>query len=377
VQLELPVLGLPGTSAFLKGLAACTGLQQLVLGPPHKVDSPGVSCDEVGAALEPLKQLRTLHLIWPSHAPVEGACLAGLLWQLPPSLEEVQLEGLRCVKSDSIPLSCMTHLVNLQAWDRYLSSVPLVVDDPSSSGGGGGGSGKGSGAEGLMALTRLRCLWTLRGSDARLQLPNLRDLDLNSAEPAAWQQLWGRKHLSRLRHMSLTRDVHNAAGLGGLTQLQHLDVLLLMEAQVAPADVQPWAAAIASLTRLKFLLLPACVVIAGGPTLLTPLAQLEQLWVDRWGEVPAEFYPADAQGWEASPGGAVVKVVAAAVGAGWGPLQCLRLLCMRSSGAGWKQEAQQVCAAARESLPGLEVLTRGEEKEEEEETGGAGDGADQ
>jgi hypothetical protein len=249
----------------------------------------------------------------------------------------------------------MTHLVNLQAWDKFLCYVPLVVDDLSSS--SSSSSGGGRGAAGLTALTTLHCIHRLQGSDARLQAPNLRYLDLDAAaDPEALQQLQGR---AQLRHLDIRCDSEDdVAQLGALTQLQDVEVYMFWYGQLGlyaqPSVLRPVADAVARLTQLTTLSLQAHAVLAGGPTMLTPLTQLKVLKVECNAEMLPEHYPEGAEGFAATPAGAVVGVVAAAVGAGWRPLQKLVLLVV-SLRLRFQWPRQELADAARAALPGVEV----------------------
>jgi hypothetical protein len=385
VQLELPVVGLPHEKAahtFLQVLAGCTSLQRLVLVQADRHTYLPFNFNSLCAALEPLQQLRTLHLDWPGGTGpggtnVEGPRLAVLLKQLPPTLEVLRL-GRMLPFHSSIPLSCITHLVKLRALEGVLSTSDLLVEDvkgglqegSSSSSSSSrplrqragrtnssSSSSAGHGAAGLTALTSMRCKDRLQGHDARLQLPSLRSLDLQCVcggpEPAAWRQLQGMKHLRQLSisgSWSSACLVRDSDGLSGMTQVQHLQ-LSRYGRQPLPAP-QLWAASITPLTRLVVMEVSGFVVLAGGSPLLAGLANLEQLSLDCCWRAPAELYPADAQGWEATTAGAVVQVVAAAVGAGWDPLQCLSLSVSENA------EVQQVRAAACTALPGLNVLVK-------------------
>jgi hypothetical protein len=314
-------------------------------------ESP-ISLKQMGAALSPFTQLQTLYLQWPCQGVVMGECMADLLQQLPASLEQVHLDGLRCHHHDSIPLSSISHLVNLRAWE--LSSVPEVEDDISSS---SSSSGTGHGAAGLTALTSLRCDYWLRSSDARLQAPNMRVLYLNTgADREAWPVLQGMQNLRRLIVYSQTEA---PARLGDLTQLQGLCLVRRQTPyHLQHHHVKAWAPQVASLVQLKALRLPAVMVLAGGRTLLTPLTQLEGLVVDFPCEgLPAAFVPPKARGWAATPAGAVVQVVAAAVAAGWKPLQRLMLWDPTWRRLGVEQ-ATAANAAAGAALPGVEVEVR-------------------
>jgi hypothetical protein len=282
VQLELPVLGLRGTSAFLRALAACTGLQQLRLERARNsnFNADGADMDALAYMVAPLTRLRVLHiegqLQWPYPEP--GA-LAGLLRALSPSLEDMQLMTVKCV--GSIPLSCFTHLVRLRSWEW--PSVQAVEDDTatatnSSSSRSSSNISTMSSAAALTALTRLLITQQLDSNDARLQLPNLQALHVwemqHVADPAVWQQLQGMPHLQQLTlHVATCLPTPEYAGmLGGLTQLQQLQLLDLCWCEsLATTDWEPWAAAVADLTRLSVLHLPAYVLLAGGSAVLAPL----------------------------------------------------------------------------------------------------------
>jgi hypothetical protein len=350
VQLELPVAGLPGTASFLEALAGCPNLQQLTLKEAGCRQGCRTSCDQLGAAVAALRQLKALNLHFPRLVRVEGDGLAGLLRQLPPSLEQLQLKMFSCDALDSIPLSCITHLVNLRAWELF--AVPLVVDDLSSSSSRSSStsSSLGCGAAGLTALTQLCCTRQLQGVDARLHAPNLRYLYLsNGAEPAAWELLQSVKHLRQLTISIYDPEGDALDGLGGMTQLQRLLFYHNWpNTYGVPYAVHSMAAAVTGLTQLVTLSLPALVVVVGGPTLLTPLTQLKMLAVDFRHGLNQGTYPEGAEGFAATPGGAVVEVVAAALARGWQPLQQLGLDNLYG-------EVQKVVAAATAALPGVEV----------------------
>jgi hypothetical protein len=417
VQLELPIMKIPGTGAFLLGLSKhCPSLQRLVLkeGATWRY-SRGCSGDELSdqgpddlpqhgkpidvgllsRAVAPLTCLRVLRVEWSPNLDVEGSSMAGLLRVLPATLEDMQLDNVVC--KGSIPLSCITHLVNLRGWDER-PLVRLVVDDSSSSGSGvGSSSTSASGAAALTALTRLRVHFTLFKEDARLQLPSLRILDAGYyIEPAAWQQLQGMQHLRQLRASSfavehacsydtfrdgrvgpLWQGAQGAAGLGGMTQLQEL----VLESMHTDYHLQlsmsaPWAAAVAKLTQLTALDLYEHVMVAGASTMLAPLTQLKALtvqcydqlpleyfgqlpqeYVDQlpqayFDQLPQEYYP-DGEGWAATTAGAVVQAVAAAVQGGRGQLQQLVLVLPYEQAQ--QGGTQKVQLAAMASLPGLLV----------------------
>jgi hypothetical protein len=236
----------------------------------------------------------------------------------------------------------------------------------------------------LTALTWLEVHGTLYQRDARLQLPNLRALNSQHyIEPAAWQQLQGMKHLRQLSTCSfgvgqedrrdgsvgpLLQGAQGAAGLGGMSRLQNLvlNTFIEIEGDHLLSMSKPWAAAVAKLTGLTALQLSGFEMVAGGSTLLAPLTQLQALTVDCVDRLPREYYPDGAQGWAATPVGAVVQVVAAAVQGGRGQLQRL-LLVVPSTLSGacniWKPEGgvQGVQLAATAALPGLLVTVQDED----------------
>jgi hypothetical protein len=355
VQLELPVLGLRGTSAFLQALARCPSLQRLTLkqaSTPAGQAAEPATMQLLASTVSPLTQLRQLCIEWASkYSYVEGSSLAGLLRALPPSVVDMQLHKVGC--EDSIPLSCMTHLVNLRAWDD--PEVNMVeLDSSSSSSSSSNSSHRSCAASALTALTRLRSRQHLSGRDARLQLPNLRHLLLREADPEGWEQLRAMKELRPLTvgvWCEINTDA-NSVGLDGMTQLQELWLIKWDPfIDVQPPLSQPWAAAVAKLTRLSVLRLPAHVLLVGGSDLLTPLTQLRELTVDCCAN--QQHHPEDAQGWAATPPGAVVEAVAAAVRGGWAPLQRLVLVVWSF---GWVDYRLQFRRAARSALPGLKEL---------------------
>jgi hypothetical protein len=362
VQLELPVLGVPGSGAFLVALAGCRSLRQLALQPFQfgcRMPEP-FSVDQIGRAVSSLTQLRVLQLT-ASHvsAAGQGPEWVTLLRQLPPGLE--QMDFVEWLAPDSIPVSCVTHLVNLKAWHTPL--VPLVIDDISSSS-SSGGAGATAGAKGLTALTSLH-LGRLHSDDARLQLPNIRALRLAGAQEGAWQQLQRMRHLHQVT-LSPSGDApgEDLAAVVGLTQVQKLDLDMPVYSNMRLSDIQPVAAAIGCLTRLTALRLPAVMLLAGGAALLAPLTLLEVLTVSCKMSPEKEFYPEGAQGWAATPAGAAVQVVAAAAARGGGRLQRLVLevptivASMFLTADAWmaaQREVQEVGPAARAALPSMVV----------------------
>jgi hypothetical protein len=397
VQLELPICGLAGNSAFLEALSACPSLQRLVpkeaggaIYEEEPSDDPAdggfkqfaswarrwdhnidVAC--LTRALAPLTCLRVLHVEW-AKLKVSGSSLAALLRALPPTLEDMNLVDADC--EDSIPLSCFTHLVNLRALDS--PRMHMVIDDSnssssssSSSGSGGGSSSSGSGAAGLTALSQLTIPETVDQQDARLQLPNLRNLETEYViDPAVWQQLQGMKHLQQLatgsfsaerrRHPSDTQGNAGVVGLAGMTQLQHmeLDPHSFWEPYKLSVS-EPWADAVAKLTQLTALRVGAHVLVAGASTMLAALTQLQTLTVDCAADaLPSEYYPDGAEGWAATPVGAAVQAVAAAMQSGRSQLQRL-VLEVPSCTPPWQDGAQQVQSVANASLPGLVVQVQG------------------
>jgi hypothetical protein len=394
VHLELPVLGLRGSAAFLQALARCPSLQRLTLKQAHTpagLEVEPATMELLASTVSSLTQLRQLCIEWASMYPcVEGSSLAGLLRALPSSLEDMQLENVEC--KHSIPLSCMTHLVNLRAWDT--PSVAMVELDSSSGGGGGsssgggGSSGSSSGGGGgsssgggcgsssgssrcaastLTALTHLRLWHYLSSSDARLQLPNLRSLHLQEIDPGAWEQLRAMKQLRALtvvcsKCSTGAEDDHGVA-LGGMTQLQELQLTSWVD---DGGDLQLpvsklWAGAVADLTRLSVLHLPAHVLLVGGSDLLAPLTQLRELTVNCRGRLDQQYYPegdwasSTIQDPAAIPAGPAVEAIAAAVRGGWAPLRRLVLL-MPSPGEWWLYDEYWCEKAVRKALPGLMEL---------------------
>jgi hypothetical protein len=381
VKLSLPFLGGPGTDTSVALLAGCPSLQHLTLecGLCEKCDVDPV---QLAAALAPLKQLKTLTVAAcsslkpaysglptgldthpPGHPQQRNCSLADLLRQLPSSLKYMDLQ--KYAPMGDIPLSCITHFTNLGKWEY--PAVRLVLDDSSSSsssssgggsGAGGGGGSPACGITALTALTRLHIHKQLLSADVRLQLPNLQVLLLPSAEPKAWEQLQGMQGLPKLLitlEDNSTDD--DAAGLAMLTQLQHLGLQAFHSFDRGqgpePRRLQPWMAATGTLASLKTLQLTVHMALAGGVTLLAPLTQLEALTVHcNYFYRLSEFLPDGTEGWAASPEGAAVGVVAAAVGAGWRPLKRLVLLMDE------REMTRKVRASARAALPGIVVQLR-------------------
>jgi hypothetical protein len=364
VQLELSGVGLPGSSAFLQALARCPSLQQLTL---------NLGCDEayegahpvdvnvLAGAVSSLTQLRGLHLDFAiADNELEGNSLAGLLPALPPSLEDMQL-GVSCY--GSIPASCMTHLVNLRAWDT--PEVYQVADDSashfSSSTTTATGTATGTSAAGgfaaMTALTRLSLSFSLEGEDARLKLPSLRAIDLRDAEPEAWQQLQAMGQLQAATVMCFygyTESTTTIEGLGGMTQLQKLH-LRLMDPHVAldPPLLEPWAAAIGRLTGLTSLRLSALLVIGCEPTMLGPLTQLRELTIDLQEQLGPQYSLMGPQ-LAANPASAVVSMFAGYKVAGLKQLQRLVLI-VPGGEAYWQESVKALAAGAKAAWPGVEV----------------------
>jgi hypothetical protein len=376
VQLELPIMNTPGTGTFLVALSStCPSLQHLVLkeGPdwrygrgvpygrqpdasrPNDLPMLGtpISMELMARALAPLTCLRVLRMLWTPAWFRQGSSMPGLLRALPATLEELQMFDYQCNRS--IPVSCITHLVNLRCWEQ--TWLGELVEDSSSS----SSSSSSSGAAALKALTRLSTCDTLYSEDARLQLPRLRALVAIHIEPTSWQQLRCMKHLRQLTTSSFSSDPgrngepplqgdQGAAGLGGMTQLQQLE-LIGSDSHQASAS---WAASVAELTALTALQLDGDLVVAGGAALLAPLTQLQALTVDCFRQLSQEYYPDGAEGWAATPAGAVVQAVAEAVQGGRGQLQRL-VLQISEYEEPWQHSGQQVHVAAMTALPRLEV----------------------
>jgi hypothetical protein len=354
VQLELPVLGLAGSNVLLGVLAACTGLQQLTLKQARgrfDLQAEGIDMHALVRAVAPLTSLRALHMEWQicmSH--VEGGSLAGLLRALPPSLEDMQLKDVFCL--GSIPLSCVTHLVNLRAWES--PSVGTVQDNRSHS-----SSSSSSSAAALTALTRLHVGLQLDSSDARLQLPHLRALEIEDmqhvADPAVLEQLQGMPRLQQLSvHFGDDKFLNSSYAdmLGGWTRLQQLQ-LHPPRWYARMESWKPWVAAVARLTSLTAMQVPGPVVVVGGSALLSALGQLKELTVDCIDPRHEECTSVWAQEKAASMADDVVQVVAAAVQGGKGSLQRLVL----AVGVWLKPvvKFQQAVAAAKVAMPMLKV----------------------
>jgi hypothetical protein len=212
----------------------------------------------------------------------------------------------------------------------------------------------------LTALTRLQLWQSLDSSDARLQLPIAGSICLPGADPEAWEQL---RAMKQLRSPTVVccefgtgaQDDHNV-WLGGMTQLQELQ--LDCGSMLLPPASKSWAAAVADLTRLSELHLPATVLLVGGSDLLAPLTQLRELTVDCQGDLDQQYYPEGAQGRAATPPGAVLEVVTAAVAGGKGLLLQELALVVSAQADEWEGLGglkQQVVDAARAALPGLAV----------------------
>jgi hypothetical protein len=452
VNLQLPVLGLRNNSAFLEALGSCSGLTRLVLSnagywetcrsseaasdmpsdgeqqysgmpsddgeqqysdmPPDDgeqqysdmpsdegeqySDTPSneeqqySDMDLLTMSLATLTSLRVLHL---ELGRGQGDGLVPLLRALPPSLEDMCLDMfLPCWAS--IPLSCITHLVNLRCWEH--PAVSLVLDDCSSSSrgsndsGGGGSSSSSGGTCGAAALTALTQLSlyddNTSGDSIWLQLPNLRAIDLERADTAAWEQIHGMQQLQQLTVWTsdggrplrdgaeATFPEHCAQLLGEMTQLRQLVLIDCtfwgMGGWQLPLS-QPWVAAVARLTGLSALQLPATVMLVGGATMLAPLTQLEALTVVCAPPMPSEFYPEEeedakypgehARDWAEAAACArgVVQAVAAAVSGGTGQLQLQQLVLVMYETiwehAEWPERAQRLREDAMTALPGLTV----------------------
>jgi hypothetical protein len=369
VQLELPVLGLAGSSAFLQALAACTGLQQLTLQITQSMyDRSAEPIDLVllASTLASLKQLRVLHLELPGRPTASDSDREELLRQLPPSLEELKVEGyltgvVVTVPQEGCHATCISHLVNLRSLDGLTGMVDGDIssssgssgDDDSSSSGGSSSSSSSSSSRGLQvltALTRLRIRARLSGDDPLLQLPNLREVDTDPymgpiADPEAWKQLQGMQHLQHLTVSCAGEEDVCTAGMRGMTQLVGLHchgISQIMHQAVAAT----WAEVIGAMTRLTTLRLPPAEVVLVGPMLLPRLTQLKVLTVEFLHWQQGVWRPAE-----------VVQVVAEAVADGWGPLQRLVLERPQSRGD-WEEGAQQVAAAAQAALPGVTVVVQ-------------------
>jgi hypothetical protein len=398
VRLDLPILGLPQAQivAYLAVLAGCPCLQHLVLehfyGVFWEYEGGGVTYQELAAALAPLKQLETLRVALCASLEAPGAhrsgrltasltqpnwdpdayspSLAGLLRQLPSSLEDINLQSLETTCGD-IPLSCITHFTNLKQWE-YPAVRKVLEDDGSYSSSGDNSSssssstcgGAGCAITALTALTRLCIKERLFGDDLRLQLPNLCSLQLSSADLLACQQLQGMRNLQTLAIDSAggTAGINGDAivvRLGMMTQVQHLELNgayyyygRIFDGPL-PEDLRPWTVATAHLTQLKTLKLIAHMALTGGTALLSCLTQLDALTVEcASSHELSRFLPAGAQGWAATAAGAVVGVVAAAVGAGWQPLKRLVLVVKT------QEEVQQVRTATQAALPGVVVVVQ-------------------
>jgi hypothetical protein len=322
--------------------------------------------------------------------------MAALLRALPANLEDVYLEvgcgggPVSDIPVINIPVSCITHLVNLRRWEQTVHGP--VLDDSNSSSSSGGGSGiSSSGAAVMAALTRLRTHDILYSEDARLQLRSLHVLESPRLVSAAWKQLQDMKHLRQLTasgHVvtyvknrlgvgvpgTVQQQVESsAAGLGAMTQLQHLVLgrprgCFSMARHGSLSLSAPWAGAVAKLTQLTALELCEQVMVAGASTMLAPLTQLRTLTVDCTAWLRREYYPEGAEGWTATPAGAVVQAVAAAVQGGRGQLQRLVLKVGKWHQPSWQESdrewqltwqqgthGEQVQLATTASLPGLLV----------------------
>jgi hypothetical protein len=385
----MPVLDLTLTSSFSQALEGCPALQRLNLRPAPTHNRGIVSSmtdEEVVQYVSPVMSpymlptdLRgVLRVDKPKVQPLRGSALSGLLRRLPPSLQHLSLEGWQC--RDSIPVSCMTHLVSLREW--YHPGVALVTDDISTSSGGGGGGGvsssssaldgghsseggsqptsstsssSGSGVSALSALAELRSPLRLKAGDARLQLPALRSVSLLSAEPGAWQQMQriNSLHTLILQLVSPKTLQEAVAGISGMTQVKALSIVNEVHPSLMSrtASWHTWAASIRPLTQLHSLCVPAGIVLQGGSNLLAPLTQLRVLIASCKRNDGSDVLN-DGQSCvciASKTAEAVVLAVAAAVKKGWRPLGGLGL---KSIPQGRQQE---VTAAASAALPGITV----------------------
>jgi hypothetical protein len=383
VSLELPVLGLAGMGAFLQSLAGCPSLQQLHLevafSMVQDVSEP-VSYDQAASAVAPLKQLQALYLEWPDPWKLDAARLPSLLQQLPPSLTSLYVSGYLPGEGAYIPLSCVTHLVNMREWrDHHINSVvddrsgitlnryrfkgdinPFTTTTTTSSSSSNGSSSGGTWcmAQVLTALTRLECLndHDLDSTDMRLQLPSLKVLRLNNASWDAWLKMQGLHQLQKVT----VDDLRGVAGLGALTQVRELDLKFWGVRIQDDAAVKRWAEVVPKMAQLVTLRLCAHALLDGefkkGPGLLAPVTQVSRLTIWFADCFFESDLPEDAWelGWAGTPSGAVVQMVADALGDGKGRLQQLVL-----EGECWDVEGEQVqsvTAAARTAVPGVEVM---------------------
>jgi hypothetical protein len=362
----------------MEALAGCPSLQRLTLGPCERLsnDSEPFTYSQAAQLVGHLTQLRaldmTLHMAEAdSEASSSGSLsesgskaggsgsAASLMRQLPASLEEVAIAGPGGYGSHcKLPLSSITHLVKLRVWEH--KQVKLVVDDCSPCATLNSSSSSSSsprcGVTALTALTRLYFPSWLKSTDARLRLPNLRALCLSAAQYGsdAWQQLVALQHVGQLTVVHW--DGPASLELGGWTQLQSLVFQPEHRMSAALASSRSWADVLACLTRLTVLHLPAHFVLAGGSGVLVQLPHLTTMTVYCVIYIHPNHYPylGGAQGWVRTPAGGVVAVVAEAVADGWQPLQRLVLL-LPPRPVKWQDGQQQVAAAARAALPGVEV----------------------
>jgi hypothetical protein len=365
VQLELPFLGLRHSGAFQVSLAACTGLQRLTLNQDYGLGQPPECVDMLSGALARLTRLRALRVRWTRYNEhyVKDSIVEVLLRRLPPSLEHMEATGLIVF---DLPLSCVTHLVNLRVWDgpdvhnlhddiSSSSSSPITTTTSSSSGGRGM-----QGPLLMTALTKLRFPGRVKTQDARLQFPNLSAVRFGSLEPGVWQQLHSMRHLQQVTVLygayRRSQQSHDEfiAGLSGLSRLQQLQLHLVdTEWTLGRQLLEPWAACIGGLTCLNLLRLSSQMVMSCQPSMFMSLVQLKHLTTGSVFQAvhPPEFYyPRGAT----APADALVMVLADAAASGWRPLQQLVLVVYDEHG--WpERDVQKVTAGAKAALPGLQV----------------------
>jgi hypothetical protein len=367
VQLELPVLDLPGTTTFLKALRGCPSLQQLKLVPYAQTPLPWsfrqteeqVSLSALGETLASMKQLKTLHLVWPY--PVEygelGVCLTGLLRSLPPTLADLRLQefeefGSSIPQDISIPLSCFTHLVNLRQWE--IPAVGEVEDDSSSS---SSSSSRNRSAHPCVAswtgMTELRVLGRhVRSVEARLHLPNLRSVLMGGAEPGAWQQLRGAQHLEQMEIYIPGSLAETMPELGQLARLRRL--MLHLGIGAYPDVEEPLCTNVGRLVLLSELHVEDWVLLGAGPAMLAPLTQVTKLTVECSYPLGQEDLQQGIAAWRIRPAVSVVQAVAEAVARGCSMLQVLVL--KGSASAVGEVVQEQVAAAAAEGLSTLKLV---------------------
>lgn len=355
VHLELPAMGMDSSSAFLDALGGCTSLQRLVLKQVHGPTATfyTIDLDQLAKIVAPLSRLRLLQIQcldragFPPPGNVIDSTMTALLQALPSSLEEMQLENLR---GGIVASYCVTHLVNLRAW--HSPSVAICRVDRNSDG-SFNSSGMVHGMSSLTAMTRVDMAEAMQTGDARLQLPNLCSLQVrDGAALGAWRELQGMQHLQQL---ALTYrclgflDEEEVQGLSLLKQLQQLKLNISeYKYRMGRSSAQAWSAAIAGLTSLRALDVHPGIAVVGGAGLLRPLTQLRDLTVCCPRRLRGDLMPEGAQGWAATPVGAVVGAVAAVVGGGGGQLQRLVLRVA-------PEDVDTASTAARAALPGLVV----------------------